>query len=92
MRHVGVALFAESMDKFPAAGLLFGLGVWTASDAGGLPAAHVLPGPTRRPSVRNVLLIVSHAAWGVALHSVLRVLQRRGGRDNPRNHLVWKGR
>jgi uncharacterized membrane protein YagU involved in acid resistance len=48
-------------------GMLFGLGVWTASYLGWLPAMEILPPATRTPARRNALMIVSHLVWGATI-------------------------
>jgi putative membrane protein len=45
-------------------GMLFGMGVWLVSYMGWLPAADILPPATRLPRDRNILMILSHLAWG----------------------------
>ena len=46
------------------AGVLFGLGVWTASYLGWLPATGVRQSPRWDPPARTRLLIASHLVWG----------------------------
>ena len=46
------------------AGMLFGLGVWTASYLGWLPATGVRQSPRWDPPARTRLLIASHLVWG----------------------------
>lgn len=46
------------------AGLLFGLGVWSASYLGWLPATGVRHSPRWDPLARTKLLIASHLVWG----------------------------
>ena len=74
--HVGYgaltgALFAltPSLDpaKSAAAGALFGLGVWTASYLGWLPASGLRQPIKYDPVARTGLLIGGHLVWGVAL-------------------------
>lgn len=48
------------------AGLLFGLGVWTASYLGWLPAFGVRHSPRWDPPARTKLVIASHLVWGAA--------------------------
>jgi uncharacterized membrane protein YagU involved in acid resistance len=46
------------------AGMLFGLGVWTASYVGWLPAAGVRHSPRWDVPTRTALVISSHLVWG----------------------------
>ena len=58
-------------------GPVYGFFVWAASYAGWLPAVKTLPPPHRRPLGRNMLLIVSHLVWGVALEPLSALLLNR---------------
>ena len=49
-----------------SAGVLYGLGVWTVSYLGWLPAAGILGPATRHPARRNALMIAAHVVWGAA--------------------------
>ena len=49
-----------------AAGMLFGLGVWSSSYLGWLPATGVRHSPRWDPPARTGLLIASHLVWGAA--------------------------
>lgn len=49
------------------AGVLFGMGVWTASYLGWLPAAGVRQPVTYDPAARTGLMIGGHLVWGAAL-------------------------
>lgn len=64
------ALYAPLARRCPAhpvvKGAAFGLGLWAASYAGWLPAAGIMPPPTRQPARRNALMIVAHVVWGAA--------------------------
>jgi uncharacterized membrane protein YagU involved in acid resistance len=73
--HVGYgaltgAIFAQVAPQRPlrgvAAGMLFGLGVWTASYLGWLPAAGVRHSPRWDPPARTKLIVASHLVWGAA--------------------------
>jgi uncharacterized membrane protein YagU involved in acid resistance len=46
------------------AGMLFGLGVWTTSYLGWLPATGVRHSPRWDPPARTRLIIASHLVWG----------------------------
>jgi putative membrane protein len=48
-------------------GALFGLGIWTVSYLGFLPAAGLYPFATRRPAELNILMILAHVVWGGSL-------------------------
>ncbi len=61
------APIAERMRCGPvASGVLYGLGVWTVSYLGWLPAAGILGPATRHPARRNALMIAGHIIWGGA--------------------------
>lgn len=47
-------------------GTVYGLGVWTASYMGWLPAVGLLDPATERPTKRNLLMIAAHVVWGTA--------------------------
>jgi hypothetical protein len=53
--------------KSAAAGALFGLGVWTASYLGWLPASGLRQPIKYDPVARTGLLIGGHVVWGAAL-------------------------
>jgi uncharacterized membrane protein YagU involved in acid resistance len=66
-------------------GAVYGLFVWAASYIGWLPAAGTLPPPQRRPVGRNLLLVLAHFVWGIALDIVSSILLgRRYGRSTSR--------
>ena len=58
------------------AGMLFGLGVWTVSYLGWLPAAGVRHSPRWDPPARTKLLIASHLVWGAAAGLILGTARR----------------
>jgi uncharacterized membrane protein YagU involved in acid resistance len=64
------ALFGTVAPRRPAAavgaGMLFGLGVWTASYLGWLPASGIRHSPRWDPPTRTRLLVASHLVWGAA--------------------------
>jgi len=68
-RHIGGGMFA---------GALFGLGVWSASYLGWLPAAGVRHSPRYDVPARTRLIVVSHLVWGAAAGLLLGV--RRAAR------------
>jgi uncharacterized membrane protein YagU involved in acid resistance len=49
-----------------ASGMLFGLGVWTVSYLGWLPATGVRHSPRYDVPTRTALVIASHLVWGAA--------------------------
>ena len=57
-RHTGLSPVAS--------GVVFGLGVWTVSYLGLLPALGILRSATEHPARRNELMIASHVVWGAA--------------------------
>lgn len=58
-------------DKIPirstVKGPLAGMVVWSGSYLGWIPALGILPPATAHPWRRNILMIVAHLIWGVAL-------------------------
>jgi uncharacterized membrane protein YagU involved in acid resistance len=48
-------------------GAVFGLGVWSASYLGLLPAMGVLRPATEHPARRNALMLGAHLVWGITL-------------------------
>ena len=61
----GLALIPRKVPfSKPVQGVLCGLGVWTASYAGWVPALGILPPPSGRPRGRNALMIAAHMVWG----------------------------
>jgi uncharacterized membrane protein YagU involved in acid resistance len=55
-------------------GAAFGLGVWSASYLGLLPAFGVLRPATEHPARRNALMIGAHVVWGVSLGLIVEQL------------------
>lgn len=55
-------------------GVAYGLGVWTASYLGWIPAARILPPATRHPMDRNLLMVAVHVIWGIAFAASLKEL------------------
>jgi len=58
-------------------GSLWGLAVWSGSYLGWLPAFEILPPATVHPWRRNLLMIVAHLVWGIALGLFTRVMNAR---------------
>jgi uncharacterized membrane protein YagU involved in acid resistance len=72
------ALVEPALPGPPALkGALFGVGVWTVSYLGWLPAAGILPPANREPSGRNGVMLLAHVLWGATAATMLaRKLQR----------------
>jgi uncharacterized membrane protein YagU involved in acid resistance len=64
---VYTALAQQLPGPPPLRGITFGLGVWTVSYLGLLPALGVLRVATEHPARRNALMIAAHVVWGAAL-------------------------
>jgi uncharacterized membrane protein YagU involved in acid resistance len=71
--HFGYGMFTGALFGLVAprgraaaagAGMLFGLGVWTSSYLGWLPATGVRHSPRWDPPARTKLVIASHLVWG----------------------------
>lgn len=66
-----------------ATGVLFGLGVWTGSYLGYLPALGILTPATEHPARRNALMIAAHVVWGAALGALAgQVINSEKGEGN----------
>ncbi len=50
-----------------AEGAAYGVGVWTASYLGWIPAVRILKPATRHPLRRNALMLAVHLVWGGSL-------------------------
>jgi uncharacterized membrane protein YagU involved in acid resistance len=48
-------------------GIAFGLGLWTVSYLGWVPAAGILRPATKHPPRRNALMLTAHVIWGSVL-------------------------
>jgi uncharacterized membrane protein YagU involved in acid resistance len=55
-------------------GAFIGLAVWIGSYLGWLPATGILRPATQHPWRRNLLMIIAHLVWGVALGELTRRL------------------
>lgn len=68
----------NSLGKEPTAinGVAYGLGVWTASYLGLLPAVGLLAPATEHPARRNALMIAAHVVWGASLGAAANRLGR----------------
>lgn len=60
-------LVSQGLPANATTGVIFGLGVWSGSYLGWLPAMHVLTPATEHPARRNALMITAHVVWGAAL-------------------------
>ena len=77
--HVGYGAFTGALLGLPtprgargvAAGMLFGLGVWSASYLGWLPATGVRHSPRYDLPARTALVLSSHLLWGAVAGLVL---------------------
>lgn len=58
-------------------GVLYGLGIWTISYLGWVPAANLMPPATRQPRERNAMMIAAHIVWGGVLGAGYAVLASR---------------
>ena len=63
----GAAMNAMDVKPNAANGVAYGLGVWTASYIGLLPALGLLAPATEHPARRNALMIAAHVVWGASL-------------------------
>lgn len=61
----------------PLQGMLFGVGLWTTSYAGWVPALALLPPPSHDSPVRQSLLILEHLVYGAVLGATVELVQRR---------------
>ena len=59
----------KALDAEPSAanGVAYGLGVWSLSYLGMLPALGLLAPATEHPARRNALMITAHVVWGASL-------------------------
>lgn len=58
-------------------GMVFALGVWAMSYLGWLPAAHILPPANKQPARRNIVMILSHLAWGSLIGILTNAFERK---------------
>jgi uncharacterized membrane protein YagU involved in acid resistance len=67
------AIYAATADNFlqklspGLRGVLFGLGVWSSSYLGWLPAFGFVPPVTKKPLSHTLLMIAAHLVWGYTL-------------------------
>jgi putative membrane protein len=69
------ALFEERMQLHASLkGAVTGMAIWIGSYLGWLPALGILRPATRHPWRRNLMMILAHFIWGIALGEVVRKL------------------
>ena len=75
------AVYAMLAQKYTPSPLLggtsFGLGLWTISYLGWLPAAGILRPATKHPPRRNALMLTAHVVWGSVLGLLVDRFQER---------------
>ena len=59
------------------AGVLYGLGVWSVSYLGWIPAFGLRPSASKTSAERNIMMILAHVVWGASLGYSDRELQSR---------------
>lgn len=73
----GGLVYGAVEEKIPVPdsvkGPLAGMAVWTGSYLGWIPALGILPSAVEHPWRRNLLMIVAHLIWGVALGAFTRM-------------------
>lgn len=68
---------AGHADEHPLLrGTTYGLAVWAVSYLGWIPALRLLPPATRRPAQQNVMMLLAHGTWGLALGGTLAWARR----------------
>jgi Protein of unknown function (DUF1440) len=72
-------------------GAAFGLGVWSVSYLGLMPALGLLSPATEHPGRRNALMIAAHLVWGSATGILFDRLQKRArpAIDGPEAETHW---
>ena len=63
----GLLTSTTSLKPTVTSGVMYGLGIWTISYLGWVPAANLMPPATRQPRERNAMMIAAHIVWGAAL-------------------------
>ena len=77
---VGAAYEGMNASDAPpslGSGIAYGLGIWTGSYLGWLPAMGLHRPATRDSLERNLLMIGAHVVWGAGLIAALRLLRTR---------------
>ncbi|MDX2052854.1 MAG: hypothetical protein SFV15_10710 [Polyangiaceae bacterium] len=72
------ATYVELCHGLPntRSGIAFGLGVWTASYCGWLPALRFSSAAKAQSAARNTLMIAAHVTWGAAAGALGRAWRR----------------
>ncbi len=60
---------------FRGGGVSYGIGVWTLSYLGWIPAARILTPSHRHPLRRNLLMMAAHVIWGLTLAKSLKEME-----------------
>ena len=68
------------------AGGIYGLGVWTCSYLGWLPASGLHRNAVKETSQRNSLMITAHLVWGVSVGLGTYFFSKRSADDSPTGH------
>jgi putative membrane protein len=68
-------------------GVAYGLGVWTGSYLGLMPALGLHPSATDEPAGRNALMIGAHLVWGAALGLLTEQFVGQHGQRSPTDEL-----
>ena len=81
------AVYGALAQKYPlshlSGGITFGLGLWTISYLGWLPAAGILRPATQHPPRRTALMVTAHVVWGSVLGLLVDRFQER-----PKTHFA----
>jgi uncharacterized membrane protein YagU involved in acid resistance len=72
------------------AGIVYGLGVWTASYLGWVPAVGLHRPATEEPADRNLLMLTAHVVWGGTL-GLLTHMALQGPRQQPSTESTRRG-
>lgn len=72
------SLFTQKSKMHPVlTGSLFGLGVWSTSYLGWIPAMDLRPKAVRTSPERNTMMILAHLVWGASLGLMEKNMQLR---------------
>lgn len=75
-------LYSQTMGRMNGnamvKGAMFGLGVWTASYLGWIPAMNLEPKAKKMNSARNSMMVISHLVWGLSLAYAEEQLRAEG--------------
>jgi hypothetical protein len=72
---------SRSLAGAVSAGIVYGLGVWTGSYFGWLPALGLYRSPAEDTAERNRLMIAAHVVWGGSLSLVTHLLSQSAARS-----------